>query len=344
VRHRSNIAEDILRIWREIVGRDDIGPDDNFLDVDGSSVLVLEFSSQLKARLGYDLSISDIARQPTARGIELLLRNGITASDHALMPLQPLGSKAPLYCVHAVGGSALTYFPLARALGYDQPLLAFQAPALSGKTDPTDDTGAMASLYTAEILQRQPAGPFYMVGFCFGGIVALEMAYKLSRITNSESAVILLDSSSAYEGSDAESRPYKTLTEYVLRIDFDVSELKHISHTRALAAIRTAAIAQGRFAGDVTVEQLATIYDVVAAHCRAAISYRPRSYSFPCLLVRGNAESEIGRDLGWSPYISALTVEELPVNHVQLVDPEGAALLCEPISNFLASALTRDRP
>ncbi|NER80069.1 MAG: hypothetical protein F6K42_10890, partial [Leptolyngbya sp. SIO1D8] len=45
--------------------------------------------------------------------------------------------------------------------------------------DPANYIGALAACYVDEILSVQPQGPYFLGGYCFGGLVAFEMAQQL---------------------------------------------------------------------------------------------------------------------------------------------------------------------
>jgi aspartate racemase len=95
------------------------------------------------------------------------------------VPIQPEGSKPPLFCIHAVGGNVLSLRDLARHLGKDQPFYALQSQGLNGKEVPPSRTEEMARYYIEEIQTIQPEGPYYLAGQSSGGIVAFEMAQQL---------------------------------------------------------------------------------------------------------------------------------------------------------------------
>ena len=102
-------------------------------------------------------------------------------------PLVPLtaGSGAsgrqPFFCVHPVGGSVFCYRELAAALGAEQPFYALEARGLAPGEPPFLRIEEMAAAYVAAVRAAQPAGPYRLGGWSFGGLVALEMACQLER-------------------------------------------------------------------------------------------------------------------------------------------------------------------
>ena len=97
------------------------------------------------------------------------------------MPIQPEGALPPLFCMHAGAGTVLYYHDLARALGPDQPIYGLQAQGLYGDLPPHAGIEEMAAHYVREIRTVAPEGPYYLAGFCFGGLLSFAVAERLRR-------------------------------------------------------------------------------------------------------------------------------------------------------------------
>lgn len=97
--------------------------------------------------------------------------SGLGAS---LVPIQPRGSRAPLFCV-----GVFQFRRLAQHLGPDRPFYGLLGHAIDPETATTDGVELLAEHYTREIRSVQPTGPYHLCGFCFGGLVAYAMACRL---------------------------------------------------------------------------------------------------------------------------------------------------------------------
>jgi thioesterase domain-containing protein len=95
--------------------------------------------------------------------------------------IQPGGSRPPLFCIHGGAGTILFFHNLVRHLGPEQPIYGLQAQGLHGKEPPHTCVEEMVAHYIREIRSLQPEGPYYLGGYCFGAIVAFEMAQQLNR-------------------------------------------------------------------------------------------------------------------------------------------------------------------
>jgi thioesterase domain-containing protein len=113
------------------------------------------------------------------------------------VPIQPLGDRAPLFCIHAIGGEVLYYYRLARELGTDQPLYGLQARPIDGKTRPSAapqiTIEELAAEYLNAVRSCQPVGPYFLAGHSFGGVVAFEMARQLTASGEDVALLALLD-------------------------------------------------------------------------------------------------------------------------------------------------------
>ncbi|TXL89768.1 non-ribosomal peptide synthetase [Streptomyces sp. IB2014 016-6] len=111
-----------------------------------------------------------------------------------LLPLREEGGRPPLFCVHPAAGIAWSYAGLSGPLGSDQPLYGLQARGLDGSQVLPGSVAEMAADYVAQLRTVQPAGPYHLLGWSFGGIVAHEMAVQLQRAGEEIGLLAVLDS------------------------------------------------------------------------------------------------------------------------------------------------------
>jgi thioesterase domain-containing protein len=120
-------------------------------------------------------------------------RNPVGNDLGRIVPLQTEGTKPPLYCVHAVSGSAYAYVGLARLLGPGQPVYGFEAPGFDNDQTPVRSLPALAAEYTAILREFQPEGGYQLLGWSLGGVLVFEMAKRLVAADAKVSSVILVD-------------------------------------------------------------------------------------------------------------------------------------------------------
>jgi thioesterase domain-containing protein len=77
----------------------------------------------------------------------------------------------------------------------DNPLIGLQAPGLDGIQTPIADIETLAAQLIEEMRRVQPAGPYFIGGASFGGIVAYEMSCLLQMGGEEVGRLIILDHS-----------------------------------------------------------------------------------------------------------------------------------------------------
>ena len=100
----------------------------------------------------------------------------------SLVAVRASGSRPPLFAVHDGSGMALFYREFTRLLGPDQPVFGLQARGLDGGEPLQTRIEEMAASYLDEVRRVQPAGPYYLLGDCVGGLIAYEMARQLQSV------------------------------------------------------------------------------------------------------------------------------------------------------------------
>ena len=177
---QDRLEEQLTTLWTNVLQLKSIGVRDNFFELGGHSLLAARLFAQIENRFGKHLPLATLFQSPTIEQLAKVLRDsGPSRAWSPLVPIQPEGSKPPLFCVHAAGANVLIYRPLARHLGNDQPVYALQAQGLDGQARPLTRVEDMAALYIQEMRALQPEGPYFLLGASFGGLVIYEMAQQL---------------------------------------------------------------------------------------------------------------------------------------------------------------------
>jgi thioesterase domain-containing protein len=114
-------------------------------------------------------------------------------SGDCVVAIQRTGARPPLFMVHGHNGKVpLAFGALARHMGPDQPFYGLQAQGLFGEDGPRPvQLAEIAAHYVRAIRGIQPRGPYFLGGWCYGGVVAYEMAQQL-RSRDSEIALLVV--------------------------------------------------------------------------------------------------------------------------------------------------------
>jgi len=184
--------ESLIELWNATLGTTQIGPDDNFFDLGGHSLLAVSLAGKIQEAFGLKLPLSALLNAPTPRqSLRLLAESSRSAGSHALVPIVQRGTRPPVFLFHSHGGNVLEYYRLATLLGQDRPVYAIQCHGVDGSPLIPLSIEEMTQIYLKEIRTVQPNGPYYLGGYCFGGMLAVEAALQL-RAANQETALVFM--------------------------------------------------------------------------------------------------------------------------------------------------------
>ncbi len=328
------IQRNLHRVWLEVLGLESLGIDDDWFDVGGTSLGAVRLFRRIEDELGIPLPLSTLLTHPTIAAIADLIESPAqrdTTDRSLIVPLQPGGSRVPLFAIHGGGGEVLHYKALADRLGAEQPMFGIEPLGLDRVTPPLETVPEMADRYLAEVRAIQPRGPYRFVGYCFGGNVALEMAARLEEDGEEVDRLIVIDSGLPLEAA-------RTAT--------TVGRALAVVRTRGLVNAVRAAIARfrnrgryywdGSFGGAEGRDRLK--YHTIAQACRRAFSsWEPRAVKAPIVLLRSTeyrAAEDKDWHLGWDAYTTDFEVEEI----------EGSkheAMFEEPFVDEMAELVTK---
>jgi thioesterase domain-containing protein len=111
-----------------------------------------------------------------------------------MLPLRAAGTRSPLFCVHPAAGTSWVYSGLLRFLDPDQPVYGLQARALREPGRAPASAGEVVDDYLAQIRRVQPHGPYALLGWSLGGLIAHLLAVRLRQEGEQVRLLAVLDS------------------------------------------------------------------------------------------------------------------------------------------------------
>jgi thioesterase domain-containing protein/acyl carrier protein len=173
-------AEKLARIWENLLGVGAVEPGQDYFDLGGDSSLAVQMFAQIEKTFGVRLPLATLYDAPTIADLSRIIDGEATPSGWSpLVPIQPLGSRPPFFCMHGAGGNVLNYRRLSQHLGPDQPFYGLQAQGLDQTSPPLTVIAEMAALYVKHIRKAKAHGPYFLGGYCMGGTIAYEVAQQL---------------------------------------------------------------------------------------------------------------------------------------------------------------------
>ncbi|MFG2530993.1 amino acid adenylation domain-containing protein [Streptomyces sp. NPDC048516] len=210
---RSPQEELVCRLFGDVLGVERVGVDDSFFELGGHSLLATRLTHRIGQALGRPLELRDIFAAPTpARLCEQLDGDGGSAFD-VILPLRTSGSAAPLFCIHPIAGLSWRYSTLLSALSADHPVYAVQARGLDGTEPLPASMDELATDYARQIRAVQPEGPYHLLGWSLGGIMAQAVATALEADGQQIGLLAVLDTSPPEPGSKGTGTREEILTQ-----------------------------------------------------------------------------------------------------------------------------------
>ncbi|MFF8505142.1 alpha/beta fold hydrolase, partial [Streptomyces anulatus] len=151
----------------------------NFFDLGGHSLSATKAANRISRALDTDIPVRQILRWQTIAELGAAIEEGRSAKQEILYRLssEEPGPDVPnLFCVHPSGGTPYSYGQLARQLRGHCTTYGFQAVGMDRSELPLRDIADIAARYWKAIKSVQPEGPYYLLGWSLGGIIAHEMA------------------------------------------------------------------------------------------------------------------------------------------------------------------------
>jgi amino acid adenylation domain-containing protein len=191
----STLLEEIMcDLFAQVLGLSEVGVDDSFFELGGHSLLAMRLVSRIRAVLGTELAVRVVFEAPTVAGLTSRLVMGSPGGGiKVLLPIRTHGSKPPFFCIHPAGGLGWVYMRLARHVPAEYPLYGLQSRGLDSSAQPARSIEEMASDYIEQIQLVQASGPYHILGFSFGGLVAQEVAVQLRAVGEQVGALVIMD-------------------------------------------------------------------------------------------------------------------------------------------------------
>ncbi len=324
-------------LFSTVLGVEVTGIDDDFFVMGGHSLLLVRLAAALRREFDVDVPVADLMAAPTVAEIDQRISTGGGSSDSLapVLALRASGTAAPLFCLHPASGLSWQFAGLKRYLPQDIPIYGLQSPLFSGTPLP-DTIAELAVSYADSIVAVAPYGPIRLLGWSFGGSIALLMAQELTRRGREVSFVGMLDARTDAAEGDAQFDGPAVLAGLLREMGFGVDPGIRMSVAEAVELVRDTDDA-------ITVlddEQIALVVENYVAAERFTMGANYGTYTGDVFFVDATV---LEMDLtgvasqGWREHVGGeLRVVELDCRHSELMD----AAILERLGPLIAAELT----
>ena len=254
----------------------------------------------------------------------------------SVVPIRPYGSAPPLFFIHGVGGVVPEFEKLLEKLDPRHPVYGIQSQAFDPHSAALLTLEEMAAYYLAEVRQVVSSGPYHLIGFSFGGMVAFEMAQQIRTQGEERPIIFMIDSAEmSYLKRQAKSAPTEQrASEFYHRLRRRFGEAFRRSNPWSFIQERV----NSRFhralyslASKFGISISSSVHEPYHVNWFAAVNYSPRPYDESFFLFKAKDhfwEPGTPPDLGWGTLAQAgLQIFEIPGDHESMfVEPNVSVL------------------
>ena len=357
---RTRTEKVLAQLWGEALGRQEVDLDKKFLDSGGDSLQAIGLVLSVEREFNKRVPIAAIGRETVRTLANLLDRLPVCESNVnkrvVLMNAGATGGdRAPFFFVPGEAGDDLhCYLHLIADLPKNQRVYGLQVHEHGFET--IEET---AAYYIEQLHHSQPSGPYFLCGFCFGGLVAFEMAQQLQALGERVALLAIIDyrlnagEFAVFPHGPSDIFRFARNCGYALADFLEIPEERKASLQRSFANLATYCKhvwrrnnfrflnAMDEFPSKdwgptgFPADQLARRLKI---EHRAWRHYQPRIYTGPVSLFRPRRLpllTPYDETLGWSRIIAALDVQQISVPAF------SGCMLRSPYASILAETLSR---
>jgi thioesterase domain-containing protein/acyl carrier protein len=316
---RNPAEQELVKIWTAAFRFEGIGVQDDFLELGGDSLLAAQILTDIEDKFNRHLPLALLAE---CRTIEQMARYIERSGDQlvsSIIVFKSGGIRPPLFLFPGQHGDSFYFRDLACRLGNDRPVYGLELVLSGTKTTPSIRMEQTAAGCLREILELQPAGPYFLAGHSFGGMLAFEIAQQLVRSGQTVAFLGLFDTFAPG------SYPHAEVPE---RVNIHRENLRRLSWMERLNyGLKRVQSLAGRILSSssllYTVEKMKMLPKDIGWINRTAYSrYRPGQFPGKLTLFRVvERPSYVRSDLtaGWKDYAAELEILDVPGSHTSML-------------------------
>ncbi|MEV0945111.1 amino acid adenylation domain-containing protein [Rhodococcus sp. NPDC049939] len=310
------IEKMVTSAFEEILGAGPVGLDDNFFELGGNSLSAVKAASRLHTTTDVAVRLEWFFDDPTVEAIAARISSNEQGPEAAsaldtLLPLSRGDEREPLFCIHPAIGLSWCYSGLHAHLDPGRPVYGLQSPALTAPDERFTSITDRAHRYVEEIRRVQPQGPYHLLGYSVGGVIAHAMAVELRSLGEEVSMLAMIDSYATAQRDN----PLPSALELLAEFDGDLARQLDPEHLKRLY------------------EDYVDVID-------AAVGYAPGWFDGGLLFFSATRDESqpVPASETWRPWIGGELIDHT-VNypHRHMTDPEALAVLGPVLASALVS-------
>ncbi|MGW4607228.1 non-ribosomal peptide synthetase [Streptomyces sp. NPDC004532] len=331
---RTPTEEAMCRLFAETLALEKVSIDDDFFHLGGHSLLATRLVSRIRSALGIELSVRVLFQNANVAALTHHLTATESSRTALLIPLRSEGAHTPLFCVHPGAGIGRVYTALLDPLRAQQPVYALQAPVFGTGDSAVKSVEEMAAAYVDLVRAVLPTGPYRLLGWSFGGVVAHSMAVRLQNLGQQVTLLALLDGYPPLGDTREEIAPGDEVAQLLVSLGYSRSSVRNEASAKSGSAPVTD-LGDGPLAG-VEEESVRDLARTLAHHVALAGAHTPKVYRGDAVFFTARLSHEPEAAEAWRPYLSGeLECLEVDCEHGDMMSTRHAAVIGDMLARRL---------
>ena len=235
-RFQHGLEGELARLWTEVLGRPIATRDTHFFDSGGHSLAAMRLLTLIESRFGKRLPVAILYQQGTiAQMARALVDDSFQGLLTAVRIRPGTHPERTLFILPGLNGATSLPRQILLALPEEFTLVVPLPLMVERLADHWPDFATMIDSYVETIQRHQPAGPYLLAGYCFGGRLAYHVARRLQELGELVREVIIVDSAArrnprTSHWTDTLARPFRILGNFPRWVRDDASTPVSYTH------------------------------------------------------------------------------------------------------------------
>lgn len=338
----TDVEHQLVEIWQETLGVTKVGIQDDFFTLGGDSLSAAEILTDIERLYNKAIPPATFLEYRTIEQMAAYLFGGDEdTATGSLYPVQPLGSKPPLFLLPGIGGDVFYFRFLARHLGNDQPVFAIEMLSSEAGSISSTSLEVTARNCLRKIREFMPSGPYRLAGHSFGGLLAFEMGQQLVAAGERVAFLGLFDTIAPGNHLRATLPERVTIHRQNLR---ELTVEERTKYFRERFKDLFIKLTEFRLFRALVIRLKLVPRDVSSLNRIASRGYKPTPFPGKVTIFRVQERQWYVRQdptEGWDKFATQLEIHDVPGDHGTLLNEPQVGNLAEELKKCLQDAYTK---
>lgn len=307
----------IAAAFASLLGCDVQDADADFFALGGHSLLAMKLAAQLSRQFARQVTPGQVMVASTVAKLATIIDGEEDSSRRmgfeTILPLRE-GNGPTLFCFHPASGFAWQFSVLSRYLDPQWSIIGIQSPRPHGPMQTATNLDEVCEAHLATLLEQQPHGPYYLLGYSLGGTLVQGIAARLRARGEQVAFLGLLDTwppeTQNWQEKEANGLDPEVLAEINREREAFLAAQQGSTSTELFTTI------EGNYAD--AVRLLTTAHSV------------PFDGKATLFVAERTLQEGMSPERAWSPWIAELDIYRQDCAHVDIISP-GAFVKIGPI-------------